>query len=57
MSGSSYPFRRAHGRQCCWELARYLRAVPLDDVRELVEDVAIVLQSGVSATDLRGGLS
>jgi hypothetical protein len=54
---SSYTFRRSHGRRACWELARYLRVLPPATMRELIEDVATVLESGVSATELRGGVS
>lgn len=53
---SSYEFRRHHGRRAIWELARYLRVLPPATMLELIEDVAVVLRSGVSATDLRGGI-
>ena len=53
----SYMFRIAHGRRACWELARYLRVLPPLAVVDILNDVVHVLESGVTAFDLRGGIS
>lgn len=54
-----YPrdFRRDHGVLCLQELARYLRVVDPEDVEELITDVGLVLESGIGATELGGGVA